>query len=298
MQATIKIGGRVIGGDKPAYVIAEIGINHNGDFFLAKQLIDKAKECGADCVKFQKRHLESIYGPDILANPHLYSIGLGVYIPILKEVEFSIDRHRELAGYCRSIGIDYLCTPMDLVSAFELDSIDPVAFKIGSIGLKNYQLIDTVAGFGKPMLVSTGMARWEHVEAANSRLLALGAEYALLHCVSTYPVDFKDCNLRMLGQLSALHSPVGYSGHERGIEMSICAVAMGASIIERHFTLDRTMKGPDHSASLEPAGFKKMVEHIRAFELARGDGVKRITRGEQIVRESLGRDPLEDGSCI
>jgi N-acetylneuraminate synthase len=291
---TIKIGNRLIGNNHPAYIIAEIGINHNGDFSLAKQMILEAKKCGVDCVKFQKRHLESIYNKDVLDNPHLHSIGLGVYIPILKSTEFTIEQHLELKEYCKTIGIDYLCTPMDIKSALELKTIEPDAYKIASVNFRNLDLLEQVIKFEKPIILSTGMCKWEDIVRTYNYLVSdKSLDFCLLHCVSTYPVDFKDCNLAMISKLNELHSPVGYSGHERGVEISLCAVALGASIIERHFTLDRTMAGPDHAASIEPIGFQKLVEHIRAFELARGDGVKKITRGEQIVKESLGGNPIE-----
>lgn len=303
MDKTIKIGNRIIGKEYPAYIIAEVGINHNGNFFLAKQMIDEAKKCGVDCVKFQKRHLESIYKPEVLANPHLHSIGLGVYIPILKQCEFTIEQHAELKKYCESIGLDYLCTPFDIKSALELETIKPNAYKIGSINFKNLDLIDIIVNLRKPMFLSTGMSKWEdiikiynYLEEFNKAALEEGnksIEFSFLHCVSTYPVDFKDCNLMMIPKLAELHEPIGYSGHERGVVISVCAITLGASIIERHFTLDRTMQGPDHAASIEPIGMKKMVEYIRFYELAKGDGIKKITRGEQIVSESLGRNLVE-----
>lgn len=297
-MSTINIGNRIIGKDHPTYIVAEIGINHNGDFDLAKIMIDKAKECGVDCVKFQKRNLEHIYEPEVLRDPHLSSISLGVYIPILKECELPIDKHYQLKLYCESIGIDYLCSPWDIKSAQELEEINVKAYKIASVDLMNYKLIGCLTVNQKPIILSTGMSTWDSILDVHKLLTSLQAEYMFLHCVSTYPVDFKDVNLKMIYKLSDLHEPTGYSGHERGIEISVCAVAMGASFIERHFTLDRTMKGPDHAASLEPEGLKRMVEHIRCFELAKGNGVKRITRGEQIVKEALGKEPIDtEDSC-
>ena len=289
----INIGSRIIGEGNSTYIIAEIGINHNGDFDLAKRMIDVAKECGVDCVKFQKRHLESIYDTETLQNPHLKSVSLGVYIPILKEVELNIEQHAKLKDYCNDIGVDYLCSPWDITSADELESIDVIAYKVASVNLTNWVLIKHLVQFRKPLILSTGMSSWISILRANDYLQKSNSIYMFLHCVSTYPVDFKDVNLNLLHRLCGIHSPVGYSGHERGIEISVCAVAMGASVIERHFTLDRTMKGPDHAASLEPEGLKRMVRHIRDFELARGDGFKKITRGEQIVREALGQEPVE-----
>ena len=288
----MKLCGKEIGKDKPTYIIAEIGINHNGDFDTAKCLIDKAKECGVDCVKFQKRHLPSIYKPEVLANPHIHSIGLSVYIPVLKQMEFTIEQHFELKEYCKDINIDYLCTPFDIVSAKELESINVAFYKIGSINMANMPLLDYIANTNKPLLVSTGMHTYNDIERIDMYLWNKKIDYAFMHCVSTYPVDFKDVNLNAMLALKELHEPVGYSGHERGIEISVCAVAIGASIIERHFTLDRTQKGLDHACSLEPEGLRRMCEHIRMLELARGDGVKKITRGEQIVRESLGGEAL------
>lgn len=293
-MSILKIGNRIIGENNPSYIIAEIGINHNGNIELAKDMIDMAEECGVDCVKFQKRHLESIYGKETLKQPHLKSISLGVYIPILKEVEFSISQHQELKQYAEGMGLDYLCSPFDIISLGELESIDVKAYKVASVNLTNCALIKQIAATNKPIILSTGMSTWENIRAIHHYLKGYGADYMFLHCVSTYPVDFKDINLQMIEKLKQLHAPVGYSGHERGIEISVCAVAMGASVIERHFTLDRTMKGPDHAASLEPEGLKRMCKHIRDFELARGNGIKRITRGEQIVKEALGQEPIDN----
>lgn len=294
-MSTIKISNRIIGDNNPTYTIAEIGINHNGNFELAKKMIYIAKECGIDCVKFQKRNLSYIYKSDVLKNPHLFSVGLGIYIPILKEVEFTIDQHFELKEYCKDLNIHYLCTPFDIISAKELFQINVDAFKIASINMTNKKLLEYISIFNKPILVSTGMTSWHNIEDINIFLQQLNAQYMFLHCVSTYPVDFKDINLSLINKLNEIHNPIGYSGHERGIEISVCAVAMGASIIERHFTLDRTMKGPDHACSLEPEGLKRMVRHIRDFELARGSGIKKITRGEQLVKESLGGEVLCTG---
>jgi len=292
MNTSFRINQHIIDEQHSAYIIAEIGINHNGSMDRAFEMIDEAKRCGVDCVKFQKRTLSAIYPKDVLDNPHLHSIGLGVYIPILKASEFTYEQHIELKAYCESMGLDYLCTPFDVASAVMLEIIGVCAYKIGSVSLPNRELLDRIISCGKPIILSTGMSKWETILEVHEYLKAKKSQYMFLHCVSTYPVDFKDCNLRMIAKLKELGVPVGYSGHERGIEISVCAAAMGACIIERHFTLDRTMQGPDHAASLEPTGMKKLVEHIKAFELAKGDGVKKITRGEQIVMESLGRDPL------
>lgn len=293
---TIKIGNRKIGWNHPTYIIAEIGINHNGDLDLAKRMIDVAKECGVDCVKFQKRDLLSIYGQETLDNPHLKSVSLGVYVPILKKCELSIDKHFILKEYCENADIDYLCSPFDIKSANELEQLNVNAYKIPSVNLMDAKLVSHIEEFGKPIILSTGISTWSDIQAVHDYLSYIKnnriCEFMFLHCVSTYPVDFKDVNLKMIYKLRDLHEPVGYSGHERGIAVSACAVAMGASLIERHFTLDRTMKGLDHASSLEPEGLKRMCKHIRDFELARGNGIKIITRGEQIVRESLGKSPI------
>ena len=286
----IKIGDRLIGDGHPTYIIAEIGVNHNGILDLALELIDIAVRAGADAVKFQKRKLDKIYPKKYLENANAGEKTLRYLLPILQQVELSDEAFFEIVDYCRKKGITFLCSAFDADSADFLDQLEVPAFKIASADLTNLPLIDHLVQKGKPMILSTGMSRMEEVEITVDFLKERGAEFALLHCNSTYPAAFEDINLRFMNQLLRFGVPVGYSGHERGIAISTVASALGATIIERHVTLDRTMDGPDHAASLEPQGFQKMVRDIRQVAMALGTGEEKfISRGEILNREVLGK---------
>jgi N-acetylneuraminate synthase len=290
MMPVIEIAGRRIGDGQPCYVIAEIGVNHNGILDLAIELVDVAIDCGADAVKFQKRRLANLYPKQYLDDANSGEKTLRYLLPILQRVELSEDALRKVADHCRSRKITFLCTPFDSDSADFVDSLDVPAFKVASADLTNLPLIGHLAEFGKPLILSTGMSRWEEVECTVDFLKRLDARFALLHCNSTYPAAFGDINLRLMDRLRGFGVPVGYSGHERGIAVSTVAAAIGASILERHITLDRSMDGPDHAASLEPQGFKKMVRDIRQTALALGTGEEKyFSRGEILNREVLGK---------
>jgi len=285
----IRIGEALVGDGHPVYVIAEAGINHNGSLEIAKMLVDVAADAGADCVKFQKRHLPSIYSQRLLADPNREGQQFQFLIPLLREVELSEADYVEVVEHCRRRGITFLCTPWDVRSADFLASLGVPAFKIASADMTNLELLEHCAGKGRPLIVSTGMSRMEEIERTVEFLKAAGAEFMLMHCASTYPTAARDVNLRMMETLRRFGVPVGYSGHERGIVLSAVAAALGACAVERHFTLDRTMRGPDQAASIEPEGLARLVKYIRTVEVALGDGVKRMTRGEGMMRESLGK---------
>ena len=286
----IKIGDRLIGDDQPTYVIAEIGVNHNGILALALELIDVAVSAGADAVKFQKRNLEALYAKKYLDNANAGEKTLRYLLPILQQVELSDEDYFQIVDYCRNKGITFLASAFDIESADFLAGLGVPAFKVASADLTNLPLLDHLVNKGKPLILSTGMSRMEEVEVTVDFLKQRGAEFALLHCNSTYPAAFEDINLRFMFQLRRFDVPVGYSGHERGIAVSTVASALGASIIERHVTLDRTMDGPDHAASLEPQGFKKMVRDIRQVTSALGTGEEKfMSRGEILNREVLGK---------
>ena len=286
----LKIGDKTISEDSSTFIIAEAGINHNGSLETAKKLVDVAVESGADCVKFQKRDLSSLYTPSMLKNPNLDSQGLHNMISLLKEVELSEENYKELTKYCESKGILFLCTPWDRNSVDFLESLNVKAYKISSADLTNIPLIDYIASKNKPILLSTGMSSEEEIEKTVNFLKNKNAQFAILHCNSTYPSPFKDINLRFMNRLKEKHDViVGYSGHERGISPSLAAVAIGAKIVERHFTLDKNMKGPDHSASLEPNELKQLVENIRNVESSLGKPHKKISRGEILTRETLAK---------
>ena len=251
----IKIGERRVGDGQPAFIIAEIGVNHNGILELAFQLIDAAVHAGADAVKFQKRDLESIYPQKYLDNANAGEKTLRYLLPILQRVELSDYAFHKIVEYCRLREITFLCSAWDPISADFVDRVGAPAFKVASADLTNLPLLDHLVKKGKPLILSTGMSRIEEVAFTVDFLKQRGADFALLHCNSTYPAAFEDINLRFMEQLRQFGVPVGYSGHERGIAVSTVAAALGASIIERHITLDRTMDGPDHASSLEPQGF-------------------------------------------
>jgi sialic acid synthase SpsE/sugar phosphate isomerase/epimerase len=287
---TIRIGERLVGEGQPTYIIAEIGVNHNGILQLALELIEAAVDAGADAVKFQKRDLESLYSKKYLENANAGEKTLRYLLPILQRVELPEDDYYRLVDYCRQKGITFLASAFDIKSADFLASLEVPAYKVASADLTNLPLLEYLSGLGKPLILSTGMSRMEEVEYTVNFLKERDVEFALLHCNSTYPAAFEDINLRFMERLRKFGVPVGYSGHERGIAVSTVASALGASIIERHITLDRTMDGPDHAASLEPHGFKKMVRDIRQVTFALGSGEEKfISRGEILNREVLGK---------
>ncbi len=274
----MKIGDRLIGDGQPTYVIAEIGVNHNGFLDLALKLIDVAVEAGADAVKFQKRNLEKVYARKYLDNANSGEKTLRYLLPILQQVELTNEAFYTIVDRCRAIGITFLCSAFDTDSADFLDGLGVPAFKVASADLTNLPLLNHLASKGKPLILSTGMSHMHEVEITVDFLKQKGVDFALLHCNSTYPASFEDINLRFMNQLRRFNVPVGYSGHERGIAVSTAAAVMGASILERHLTLDRTMEGPDHAASLEPQGFTKMVRDIHQVTIALGTGRRNLSR--------------------
>ena len=300
---TIQIGDRVIGDNQPTYIIAEIGINHNGDVKLARELIDAAAEAKVDAVKFQKRHLPSLYREDVLNETEKYEQNFQYMIPILKEVELAEEDFFGLKDYCTEKGLEFICTPFDLTSVDFLIKLGVKAFKIASADLTNLELLEYVAAKEKPMLVSTGMSYWDEIEKAVSLLHKKDAAFALLHCRSVYPVWPREVNLRMINQLSQFGCPVGYSSHDIGIVIPLVAASMGACIIEKHITLDRNMRGPDHKVSLEPYELKRLVRDIRVADQAMGKNKRFLLRGEVLNRELFGKSlvaarRIPEGTCI
>jgi sialic acid synthase SpsE/sugar phosphate isomerase/epimerase/CBS domain-containing protein len=289
-ERVLNVGARRIGPGEPCYVIAEVGINHNGDLAIAKALVDAAVAAGADAVKFQKRKLTETYRQEIIDQPRHGEQGLQYIVPLLIEFELSDAEFRELFDYCAIREITAMCTPWDRASVDFLESCDLAAYKIGSPDLTNFPLIEYVAETRKPMLLSTGMSTEEEVRRTLAFLEQCNAEYALFHCVSTYPAAPEEINLRFMETLREWSGrPVGYSGHDNGIAISLAAVAMGARVLERHLTLDRTMRGPDHKASLEPAQFAEQVRAVREVEVSLGVPHRWITRGETLNRRVLAK---------
>jgi N-acetylneuraminate synthase len=284
----IKIGQYEIGSGR-TYVIAEIGNNHNGSLERAIELIDLALDAGADAVKFQMRHLDQVYRQRTLRKDG-EDLGTEYVLDLLRRFELTVDEHRQLADYCRAKGALYLCTPWDALSVDVLESFGVPAYKVASADLTNLPLLDHLAQTAKPLILSTGMSTPEEVKTTVAFLGKRNVQFALLHCNSTYPAPLHDINLKWMERLRQIHPLVGYSGHERGINVSLAAVALGATIIERHFTLDRAMEGPDHAASLTHSELKRLIEGIREIEVSLGVGQNRVlSQGEMINRENLGK---------
>lgn len=290
MNDQIQAGDRSIGPDSPAYVIAEAGVNHNGSMQIAKKLVDIAADADADAVKFQKRNLTQTYVEDIVQDPAIAEMGVEYTVSNLKDVLLTDEQYRELARYSEEQGIQFLCSPWDTDSVGFLEDIGIPAYKVGSPDMTNFVLIERLLKTGKPLLLSTGMSEEREIDRTVEFLRERDAVFGLLHCRSTYPAPFYNLNLEFVSELKSRYNvPVGYSGHERGIAVSSAAVAMGASVIERHFTLSRDMEGPDHAASLEPQGLEKLIRDIRNIEESMGNPRRYLTRGEYNNRVSLGK---------
>ncbi len=286
---TVKIGTRTIGAGHPTYVIAEIGLNHNGDVEIAKQLIDVAAEAGADAVKFQKRT------PEIATPAHMRDTlretpwGTMTYLEYRYRVEFSREQYIEVADHALLRGLDWFASPWDVPSVHFLEDLGVVAHKVASATLTDLAVLQALRDTGKPVILSTGMSTLDQIDLA---IDVLGVDrLVLMHATSTYPMEPDEANLRVIPTLRDRYPgvPVGYSGHERGLQISTAAVALGAAAVERHITLDRTMWGSDHAASLEPTGLQHLVRDIRIVEEALGDGVKRVFPGELAPMAKLRR---------
>lgn len=285
----VRIGSSVVGEGLASYVIAEIGLNHNGSVELAKRLIDVAADAGAQAVKFQKRT------PEISTPAHMRDVpretpwGTMSYLEYRYRVEFDRDQYVEIGDHATLRGLDWFASPWDVPSVEFLEDLNVVAHKVASASVTDSELLRALAATGKPVILSTGMSTMEQIGTA---VEILGTErLVLLHATSTYPMPAEEANLRMMATLRAAFPgvPVGYSGHEPGLQISLAAAALGAAAIERHITLDRTMWGSDHAASLEPAGLQHLVRDIRIIETALGDGVKRIMPGEEAPMAKLRR---------
>ena len=290
-QDYLLIGNKKIGEGHPCFIIAEIGNNHNGNFELAIKLVNLAKEAGADCAKFQMRDLKQLYVNGGNASDASEDLGSQYTLDLLTRFQLSNDEMFRVFDYCYEIGIIPLCTPWDVSSAKTLDQFGIEAFKTASADLVNHDLLRAIAKTGKPIISSTGMSTDSEISEAIHILRSECSQFALLHCNSTYPAPIKDINLNYMKVLRGLGScPVGYSSHDRGIYTSIAAVALGANIIEKHFTVDRSMEGNDHRVSLLPEEFKEMVNAIRQVQEGIGQGgIRRVSQGELMNRESLGK---------
>jgi N-acetylneuraminate synthase len=285
----VSIGSRTIGGGEPVYVIAEIGLNHNGDVDLAIQLIDVAADSGAQAVKFQKR-TPAISTPEHMKHvPRDTPWGTMTYLDYRYRVEFSREQYVEIGDYATFRGLDWFASPWDEPSVDFLEDLNVVAHKVASASVTDLSMLRKLADTGKPIILSTGMSTLSQIDRAVA--VFDPAKLIILHATSTYPLPADEANIRMITTLSHRFPgiPIGYSGHERGLQISIAAVALGAVAVERHITLDRTMWGSDHAASLEPQGLEHLVRDIRIVEEALGDGVKRIYPGELAPLAKLRR---------
>ena len=286
-----KLKNKPIGEESPTFIIAEIGNNHNGSLDLALEMIDKAIESGADCVKFQMRNMDELYGNSKSKNKEKADLGTQYTLELLSKFQLTDAEMFKAFDYCERKGVIALCTPWDLSSLKKLEGYNLPAYKIASADFTNYELIDEVARLGKLMFCSTGMATENEVRDGIRHLNKNGCPFILLHCNSTYPAPFKDINLNYIKHLKKLSGGiVGYSGHERGINISIAAVSLGAKVIEKHFTLDKEMEGVDHKVSLLPEEFNRMVKGIRQVEESMADVTeRRISQGEMMNRENLAK---------
>jgi len=287
----INISGHIISDESPCFIIAEIGNNHNGSLDVAKHLIELAAESGSDCAKFQLRDLPSLYRNAGNANDASEDLGSQYTLDLLTKYQLTPDQMFEAFNHCERMGIIPLCTPWDKASVNILEQYGIEAYKIASADLTNLDLLEVLSKVGKPLICSTGMSREPEIKQSVEFLKRHGAPYALLHCNSTYPTPFKDVNLKYMARLKDIGDcVVGYSGHERGYHIPLAAVSMGAKIVEKHLTIDRTMEGNDHKISLLPSEFKHMVRSIREIEDSLGNNVMRqLTQGELMNRETLAK---------
>jgi len=284
----VTIGDVEVGTDRPVYVIAEIGLNHNGDVEIARQLIDVAAEAGAQAVKFQKRTPEISTPVAMRDTMRSTPWGEMTYLEYRYRVEFGEAEYGKIAQHATDRGLQWFASPWDVPSVEFLETQGVVTHKVASASVTDHELLRELARTGKPIILSTGMSTLEQIDAA-VEILGTG-KLVILHATSTYPLPPEEANLRTIATLRERYGvPVGYSGHERGLQISLAAVALGAVAVERHITLDRTMWGSDHAASLEPTGLQHLVRDIRILEEAMGDGIKRIFPGEEAPLSRLRR---------
>ena len=295
MSEWVQIGEQIVGRQRPTYVIGEIGINHNGDVAVAKKLIDVAALAGAQAVKFQKRTPDIATPEDMKHTRRETPWGEMSYLEYRYKVEFEAEQYAEIAAHAAAQGVDWFASPWDVPSVQFLEDMGVSTHKVASASVTDHELLRELASTGKPIILSTGMSTLEQIDAA---VEVLGTDgLIILHATSTYPLPPEEANLRTIPVLAERYGvPVGYSGHERGLQISLAAVALGAVAVERHITLDRTMWGSDQAASLEPHGFMSLVRDIRVLEKAMGDGVKRVMPGEHRPMQRLRRDTTPVGA--
>jgi N-acetylneuraminate synthase len=288
MTKELKIAGRLIGDGHPTYIVAEIGVNHNGNLEIARKMIDAAVHAGVDAVKFQKRTPEVSTPLEQQMQMRDTPWGYITYLEYRRKVEFGEAEYREIDRYCKKCNIPWFASVWDEPSVDFLERFHTPAYKIPSAALTDHNLLRHLRKTGKPLILSTGMSTIEQIKVAVD---VIGSEdLVITHATSTYPCDSAELNLHMIGTLSeTFPCLIGYSGHEVGLVTSVVAVALGACMIERHLTLDRAMWGSDQSASVEPGGFERLVKYIRVTEAALGDGVKKVYESEMPSLNKLRR---------
>jgi N-acetylneuraminate synthase len=286
-MAEVKIGSYVVGGDHPCFVVAEVGINHNGDLEMAKRLISVAVAAGCQAVKFQKRTVDVVYSPEELARPRESPFG-ETNGDLKRGLEFGEIQYRAIVRYCQEVNILWFASCWDEGSVDFIDRFDPPAYKIASASLTDDNLLRHTRAKGMPIILSTGMSTLEQIDHA---VEVLGKEdLVILHACSTYPAPYNELNLRVIASFRDRYQvPIGYSGHETGLPSTIAAVALGAKMVERHITLDRAMWGTDQAASLEPNGITRLVRDIRLVEGAMGEAAKKLIPSEVPIMKKLRR---------
>jgi N-acetylneuraminate synthase len=286
-MATVKIGDKLVGDGQPCFLIAEIGINHNGDLDMAKKLVSLAMASGCDAVKFQKRTVDVVYSAQELARPRESPFG-STNGDLKRGLEFGRSQYEAIATYCRDVKIPWLASCWDEAAVDFIEAFSPPCYKVASASLTDDKLLRYTRAKGRPILLSTGMTSEAELDHA---VEVLGTQdLILLHTCSTYPAQYSDLNLRALTTLRQRYGvPVGYSGHESGLAPSIAAAALGACVIERHITLDRALWGSDQAASVGPTGLTRLVRDIRLVEASMGDGVKRVQPSEVPIMQKLRR---------
>lgn len=287
MRKEVKIADKIIGDAQPCFIIAEIGINHNGSVELAKKLIDIAAMAGCDAVKFQKRTVNVVYSKEELAKERESIFGT-TNGDLKRGLEFSLNQYNQINDYCKKKGIMWFASCWDEGSVDFIEQFDPPCYKISSASLTDDNLLRHTKATGKPILLSTGMSTMDEIQHAVD---ILGEDNLIMyHCTSTYPTDASEINLKVIDTFKKKFScPIGFSGHERGIMPSILSVAQGACSVERHITTDRTLWGSDHAASLEPDGLYRLVRDIRQVPITLGDGFKRVYKTELPIIDKLRR---------
>ncbi|MBI4263017.1 MAG: N-acetylneuraminate synthase family protein [Acidobacteria bacterium] len=292
LAATLTIGNREIGDHSPCYVIAEIGHNHQGSLEKARELFREAKLAGAHAVKLQKRDNKGLYTGAAYHRPYDNENSFGATYGEHREfLEFGLSEYRALQAYARELGVDFFSTAFDLASADFLEALDVPAYKIASGDLKSTPLLRHVAGFGKPMILSTGGALLDDVRRAYDAVMPINPRLAILQCTAGYPAAFEELDLRVIATYREQFpdAVIGFSSHDNGIAMPLAAYMLGARIVEKHFTLNRAMKGTDHAFSLEPLGLRKMVRDLERTYKALGDGVKKVYESEKAPIVKMGK---------